>query len=113
MADRVITWFIENVDRDGTEQGPTYYADRDYNPVGLRVMVRQAPDAGDLTFNIKADGVSVLTRNGRLTKKAKTDEAADEFGNPPAQIAEGSLLTLDVTPNGAKGITVQLELDAT
>ena len=37
---------------------------------------------------------------------------AEEFPRNPGTIAEGSVVTLDVTSSGASGITIHLELDA-
>lgn len=112
MADRIMTWYLESLIGDGKEQGPAYYADQDYTPVALRVMAKRVPDAADLTFDIKDDGVSILSRLSRLVKGTATEDAADQFPLNPPLIAEGSLITLDVTSSGAKGITIQLELEA-
>lgn len=112
MADRILVWYLDQIVGDGTEQGPTYYADQDYTPVALRVMVKRSPDAGALTCDIKDDGVTILRRRARLEKGDVSEPDAEEFPTNPAQIAEGSLITLDVTSSGASGITVQLELDA-
>lgn len=110
-ADRVLTWYFENIDRDGTEQGPAYYADRDYTPTAVRVLARLAPDAAALTFSIKDDGVTIFARTPRLEKGNTQDDDAEEFPKNPPTIKEGSVVTLDVTPNGAKGITIHLELE--
>ena len=111
MAERVLTWFFENIDRDGTEQGPAYFIESDYTPVAVRVLARQAADAGNLNFTIKDDGVTIFARQAYVSKGDKTEGDAEDFPkNPPAILAD-SIVTLDVTPNGAKGITVHLELD--
>lgn len=111
-ADRILTWFFENIDRDGTEQGPSYYIDRDYTPIGVRVLARRAPDAAALTFTIKDDGVTIFARTPRMEKGDTQEDDAEEFPKNPPSIKEGSIVTLDVTPNGAKGISVHLELRA-
>lgn len=113
MADRILVWYLEGIIGDGLEQGPIYYADQDYRPIGLRVMVKRAPDSSDLTFNIKDDGASILYQNSRLGKGGVTEEDADNFPQNQTDIREGSLISLDVTSGGAKGITVQLELEKT
>ena len=112
MADRVMGWYVENIDRDGTEQGPAFYADQDYVPTALRIMARRVPDADALTVSIKDDGVAVMSRTGKLPKNKTLEEAAEEFPLHPATIKEGSLVTCDIVPSGAKGITVQFELEA-
>lgn len=111
MADRTLVWYIENIIGDGVESGPVFYADQDYVPVALRVMVKRVPDAGDLTFNIKDDNVSILDQNARLLKGQATEEEAENFPVAPPTIKEGSLLTLDLVSSGGKGITIQLELN--
>ena len=112
MADRILTWYLEDIVGDGTEQGPTYYMDKDYTPVALRIVARRVPDAGNLTFDVKDDGVSILTQRALLAKGDRSDEDAEQFPLNPATIAEGSLVTLDVTSMGAHGISIHLELDA-
>ena len=112
MADRILTWSFENVDRDGTEQGAAFYMDRDYTPTAVRVLARRVPDAAALTFTIKDDGVTLFARTPRLEKGDAQDIDAEEFPKNPPTIKEGSIVTLDVTPNGAKWISVHLELEA-
>ena len=113
MASRVLVWHLETPERDGTEQGPAYYMERDYTPTALRLLARQAPDGGPLIVNLKDDGVSILARTSRLEKGDEADPDAEVFPLNPGTIAEGSVVTLDiVSSGGAKGITVQLELDA-
>ena len=53
-ADRTLTWFFENVDRDGTEQGPAYYIEADYNPtMGVqKEMAAYVPAIGDLVLRV-------------------------------------------------------------
>ena len=109
---RVLTWAFENIDRDGTEQGPAYYIDRDYTPVAVRVLARRVPDAGALTFTIRDDGVSIFARTARLEKGDTQEDDAEEFPKNPPTILEGSIVTLDVTPSGAKGLSFHLELEA-
>ena len=111
-ADRVLTWYFENIDRDGTEQGPAYYMDRHYTPMAVRVLARRAPDAAALTFTIKDDGASIFSRTARMEKGDTQEMEAEEFPKNPPTIAEGSIVTLDVTPSGAKGISVHFELKA-
>ena len=103
---------MENVDRDGTEQGPAYYADQDYVPVAVRVLARRAADAADLTFTIRDDGTSIFERTGRVRKGDVQEPDAEEFPANPGPIETDSIITLDVTPNGAKGISVHLELES-
>ena len=114
MADRILTWFIDQVTGDGTEQGPAYYMDQSYTPTALRVLAKRAPDkSGGMTIDILDDGVTILSRSARLFKGDTSDPDAEEFPRNPASIEEGSVVTLSVTPgSGAHGITVHLELTA-
>lgn len=113
MADRILTWYLENLERDGVEQGPAYYIERDYVPVALRVLVRGKPDAGNLTFDIKDDGVTILASTGFVGKGDTREPDAETFPRRPATIQKDSIVTFDITSSGgAKGISVHLELDA-
>lgn len=108
---RTLVWYVEQIVGDGTEQGPVFIVERDYTPAALRVNVKKAPDAGDMTFTVRDDGASILTRSARVLKNTEAESAADDWGTAPAVIAEGSLVSLDIVANGAKGITVELDLD--
>lgn len=114
MADRILVWHLESMERDGVEQGPAYYMEQDYTPTALRVLARRAPDAaGGLAVDIKDDGVSILARTSRLAKGDTSEEDAEEFPLNPSTIVKGSIVTLDIVASGgAHGITVQLELQA-
>ena len=49
MADRIISWFFENEERDGTAMGATYCLDQSYVlPAKVRMSARQAP----VTFSV-------------------------------------------------------------
>lgn len=114
MADRVLTWFVENVTGDGVEVGPAYYMDQSFTPTALRVLAKRAPDkAGGMTIDILDDGVTILSRSARLSEGDASEPDAEEFPRNPASIEEGSVVTLNITPgSGASGITVHLELTA-
>lgn len=113
MADRILTWYIDTLVGDHTTQGPVHTLDQAYSPVACRVNVKRAPDAGDLEFDIKADGVSIFETLPRLKEGETSEDVAEDWGiNGGEEIARYSLISLDLTPNGASGITVQLELVA-
>ena len=114
MADRILTWFIDQVMGDGIEQGPAYYMDQDYTPTALRVLTKRAPDASaGLVLDIKDDGASIFSRVVRVEAGDSQEPDAEEFPRNPGSIAEGSVVTLNITPgSGASGITVHLELSA-
>ena len=111
-ADRILVWYLEGILGTGLDQGPAFYMDADYTPTALRIMAKRAPDAGRLSFDIKDDGVSILSRRAGLAKGDVLEDDAEEFPLNPRTIEEGSLVTLDVTSMGASGITIQLELTA-
>ena len=112
MSDRVLTWFVEGIDRDGTTQGPTFTLDQDYGlPGRVNLQAGQAPDADDVIIDIKDDGVSIFTRQPRL-KKGHTSDWWEEFNFALSKMEKDSLVSLDVVQSGGvKRLTVELELD--
>lgn len=113
MADRrIFVWYLEEIIGNGIEQGPVYMADREYVPVALKMNAKRAPDAADMTVNILDDGVTILQQQARLRKNGESEDVAENFART-VTIAKGSLIQLDITPSGAKGITVELECEAT
>ena len=111
---------------------PAFYMERDYVPEKLRIYAAQAPNGGDCEIDIRDDGTTILSSRGRrpesttatrLTGTAKTtavlpkganlEEDADDFLTTDSTIAAGSVLTChEIDLNGAKNVTVQLELDS-
>jgi hypothetical protein len=112
VADRILTWYMHVLEGDNTSVGPVYVLDRDYQPRTVRVHVKRAPDARDMTFDIKDDGVSIFTVLPRLVKGQTSEDVAEDFLPSASTMAKYSLVTLDLYPAGAAGITVQLELVA-
>ncbi len=109
---RFFDWYVENVTGDGTSQGPTFIADRDYRPEAVRVHASVPPDAGDMAFDILDDGVSIFTSLPTLRKGNNSEEVAEDFDSSANTIKKYSLISLNFTSNAGKGITVQLELVA-
>lgn len=109
---RYLDWYIHVLEGDNTSVGPVYVLDRDHQPRVARIHAKRAPDAGDLTFDIKDDGVSIFSLAPRLKKGTKKEELAEDFKPSAAAMKKYSVITLDLTPNGAAGITVHLELVA-
>lgn len=110
---RILTWFIPEMVGVGTRQGPTFYLERDYEPVAMQVYARIAPAGTDLTFNIRDDDVSIMSSDARLPVGANTDDMAEDWDEFLSTLDEGSWLSLDITNHGnAKDITVQLELSS-
>jgi len=112
-ADRILSWYMHVLEGDNTSVGQVHILDRDYQPRVVRVHVKRAPDASDMTFDIKDDGVSIFgSVLPRLRKGNTSEDVAEDFLPSAGSMAKYSLLTLDLTPAGAAGISVQLELVA-
>ena len=117
MADRVLTWYIDQIEGDGTTAGPVYCLDKNYDlrSAKVRLHAKKAPDAGVLTVDIKDDGVSVFsTASGfpALQKSRQQEEEWDDFSDSLRRIEKFSFVSLDIrSSGGAKGITVSLELN--
>ncbi|MFA4835552.1 MAG: hypothetical protein WC749_05750 [Dehalococcoidia bacterium] len=110
--DRVLTWHLASF-IEGTEaQGPTYYMEKDYDPGHVRIHARIAPDGGDFKADIRVDGVSVFTSEyATLYEDETLADEAEDYDN--AAFPEGSLVTCHVMAvNGAKDVTIHLELAA-
>ena len=113
MVDRILVWYVHSLEGDNTSIGPVYIADRDYRPHVVRVHAKRVPDAGDMTIDIKDDGVSIFGAVlPRLKKGDNLDEVVEDFSPSAATIERYSLLTLDLPANATSGVTVQLELVA-
>jgi len=112
-ADRILSWYVDTLQGDNLSIGPVHIADRDYRPHVARVYAKTPPGAGDMTFDIKDDGVSIFgSVLPRLRKGQNAEDVAEDFLGDAATIARYSLLTLDLPVNATSGVTVQLELVA-
>ena len=127
MTDRVLTWHIP--DSPNPVSLPRYYMDGDYDPVAVRVCA-DVPPVDDLSIDIQTDGKSIFanqssttfTTDGQrttiptstvvLVNGETSNEEIEDFGSDI--IADGSWVScVPFNLAGAKGVTVQLELDAT
>lgn len=73
MADRILVWHLDRLNGD-SRQGPTYYLDRDYEPVAVRIYATIAPKDGELVIDIKDDGSSIFTSIvNKVTTTTRTD----------------------------------------
>ena len=113
MADRYLTWYLDTLTGTTEQQGPAHYMDKGYSAGHCRIHSRIAPTSGDLKVDIRQDGTSIMTANyAALNKGGNLEEHAEDYSGEP-ELDEGSVVTLHVIEtNGAKGITVQLELDS-
>lgn len=109
---RFLTWYIHTLEGDNTSAGPVFILDREYRPRVVRIHVKRPPDADDMTFDIKDDGTSIFEALPILIKGQTSDEVAADFFPSADSLAKYSQVSLDLTPNGAAGITVILELVA-
>ena len=109
---RYLEWYIHTNEGDSTSAGPVYILDREYRPRVVRVHVKRQPDADDMTLDIKDDGTSIFEALPRLVKGQTSDEVVADFFPSADSLAKYSQVSLDLTPNGAAGITVILELVA-
>tara|TARA_Y100000310_G_scaffold269077_1_gene282026 strand:+ start:803 stop:1171 length:369 start_codon:yes stop_codon:yes gene_type:complete len=110
--DRFLTWYSESTIGDGTSTGPVYIMDRDYQPRVVRVHAKRVPDATHLELDIKDDGASIFSNTVRLAKNSNAEDVAEDFKPSATTIKRYSAVSLDLTPNGAHGVTVTLELVA-
>jgi len=109
MADRILTWYIEEPKGDGTQQGTTFCLDRDYMPVCVRAYAGTPPDADELSIDLLNDGVSILTNKAQLQANQNLLDWFEDINE--VVMNKYSIVTLNLVANGAKKITVMLELE--
>ena len=113
---RFLVWHIPHgLARGGDDsQGPVFYADHDYDPGAFRLYAQRAPDGGDMTVDVRDDGVSIFTGNyAVLNKGGNLEEHAEDYPSAQPFIAEGSTLSFHIIKKaGAEGITGQLEVES-
>jgi hypothetical protein len=128
MADRILTWFFPAI--PFPPSAPAYYVENDMDLSNVRIHALKAPTLGDCKIDIFADGVSIFNNNTPVTRRDgtsrsvagtpdttvklpqhQTSEAlAEDFSR--TGIDAGTWVTCElVLPNGARNITVQLELN--
>ena len=91
-----------------------FYADRDYSPAAFRLYARLAPASGDLTVDIRDDGVTIFAGNyATLNKSVNLEEQAEDYADIHPVIEDGSVISFHIIDKaGAEGITGQLELES-
>ena len=126
MADRILIWHIP--DSPNPLSLPRYYMEADYVPVALRVYADTKPETDDLRIDIRDDGVSIFknqpsttfttlgqrtttpTTTPVLIKGDNSEEDAGDFLEDA--LGTGSWISCVIADwAGAKGVTIQLELD--
>jgi len=102
MADRIIIWHIPTL----PAITPTFYIDRDYEPVALRIYADVAPRAGDLLVDVLDDGVSIMNDNADPTISFNLADAYIEYSSQSAAFTVGETIT-----GGTSGATARVESD--
>ena len=132
MADRTLIFHFEDVRGEGNRIGPTYFIEADYEPLKVRMYAERAPTDGDVEVDILVDGTTIFNNRKTVYQKSYGDsttfhqiasttavlpkgehyeEDAEDF-KANALIAEGSWVHCVLKAlNGAKNITVQMELE--
>ena len=110
-----LTWNLVGQVNEGARQGPVYRLEADYEFGAVYLYAGTAPTGRNLIVDIKKDGVSIFdTLKPSLGIGAIEDYYAAPL-NTLTSLAEGSVLTLDVSAvgNGEPGrdVTVQLDLE--
>lgn len=112
MADRILTWYIEDPKLDGSDDGIVYLLEQSYAlPGKVRILTKKAPDGGDLQVDIKGDGVSIFSQLPTIPKGQSLDLDWDDFDDDQTLMVQYSKVSLEIPQSGgAKGISVSLEL---
>jgi len=132
MADRILVFHFEDIRGEGSRIGPTYYVEEDCTPVAVRIYAEKSPTDGDLEVDILSNDVTlfddraeVLTRSyensaslvhtpkttALLPKGENADEGSDDFKKDAHVDAESFVHCILKSLNGARNVTVQLELE--
>ncbi len=111
MADRILTWYVENPKNTGSE-GASFYLDRSYALPGVvRIYAGIQPDGGTLQVDIKDDGTSIFSNLPTVSKNTNGQDWWEDFDEDLSLMEQFSLVTLEIPQSsGAKEITVLLEL---
>lgn len=129
MGNRILTWHHEGTIGNETRIGPTYYMERNYTPVAVRIYAATAPTS-DAEVDIYDDGTSIFNNRTPLAINRTTgvnetgasataavlgagvnaEENAEDFVDSPI-IEEGSWVHCNLKKaGGGKNFTVHLEL---
>ena len=111
---RILSWHVPQIRGDSGSQGVVHYAEADYAPGAMRLYARKAPDGGDLTVDVRADGVSIFTSNyAALNKGANLEENAEDYPGVVPEISEGAAISLHIISSGnAEDISAHLEVES-
>jgi len=104
--ERILTWHFTN----GSTDVPSYFMERDYEPVGCVIMGKQG--TAEITVDILRDGGSVLNAPTYLLLNETLDDIADDFIDG-VELEQGSIITCTATGNGGvNGTTVHLQIQS-
>lgn len=103
------TWHFAGKLNAGTGLGPAYRLDQDYS-FGRVWAHCPRTRGGNVQYDIKADGVSILSQYAVLTDGGLEEEA--NVGHSGQPLDEGAILTFDCISAGARDdATFQLDLE--
>lgn len=119
MADRILTWYIENPKGDGSSEGATFFLDRSYVlPAKVRIYTDFSPNGEDLNLDIKftppeGTATSMFSTLPTLIKGNEgNDDNWDDFDDAITLLDQFSWVSLSIPQSGgARGITVSLEIN--
>jgi hypothetical protein len=101
MVDRIMIWHVPTL----PAVTPTYYADRDYEPVALRIYAERSPGAGDMLVDILDDGVSIMNSNSFKTVEFRLEDAVIEYGTHSGTFTVGETITGGTSAATARVLT--------
>jgi len=121
----ILTFYSQELSGSG-QYGPAYYIPESMTPVNLRIHAAKTPTVDDATFEIYADGVSIMSNRYpyTVTQTAppvqnetdttvmlpKNQSSAEDAENFNGDVV-GWVTCKVVNNGGGKGFTLQLELE--
>lgn len=103
MTIRYLVWHIPN---PGAKV-PSFYADKDCEPIALRIHAGTVPRGGDMVVDVLDDGVSIMKSND-YQKWTFKDEDAYIFFNSPT----GTFTYQEVVTGGTSNATARVKVNA-
>src|SRR3990167_7880371 len=93
--------FIWHIPTSGSPT-PTFYVDRDCEPLALRIHAGRAPDAV-LLLDVLDDGVSIMNSNDYIKWTFEHEDAYIEFGTP-----SGTFTVNETITGGTSSVTAKV-----
>jgi hypothetical protein len=98
MADRILTWYF------GDTAQPSYYMEKDYVPVNVRLHAVTAPAVDELEVDITDDGVSIFANQSRTVTSTSIVYSEIQYSSQSGAFTAGGTVTGGTS--GATGIIV-------